>query len=230
MALPEQVRLDVVATMTCIVGIAHEGNVYIGGDRSAVDGWNKFTSEESKVFRVDEVLIGTCGSHLVTQAMKYELELSRLQGQAETDMHYLVTVFAKEVRKLIAGLTTKRDDDGEAAFSGGALFGYRGNLYRLSSNCQVDYFNRRFDAIGSGAPFALGAVAASGLQEPVKIIHQALRIASELCCDVWGPIDVEVLTSQDSESTTNAFMTEVSKLPNAPLPRPAQHSPSSIRL
>lgn len=230
--------------MTCIIGIAYEGDVYIGGDRSAIDGWNRFVSEESKIFRIGEILIGTSGSHLVAQALKYELKLSRVQRtDGETDIDYLVSVFAKEVRQLLAGLTTKRDDDGEASFSGGALFGYRGNLYRMSSNGQINHFTRRYDAIGSGAPFALGAVAASGLHEPYKIIQQALRVTTDLCCDVIGPFDVEKLEPTRSDAGTfldsvgavfNASKREVVQemdmIPDPPLPRPAAHSPSSITL
>jgi len=234
--------------MTCIVGIVYEGDVYIGGDRSAIDGWNRLVSEESKIFRIGEILMGTSGSHLVMQALKYELKLSRLQHmEGETDLQYLITVFAKEVRNLLAGLTTKRDEDGEASFSGGALIGYRGNLYRMSSNCQINSFVRRFDAIGSGAPFAMGAVAASGLGDPVKIIQQALRVTAELCCDVIGPFDVESLT-WDPEAIQKAFLESVSKLPESartringgtfvdsvrpapPEPKPAAYPPSSITL
>lgn len=216
--------------MTCIIGIQHEGVVYIGGDRSAIDGWNRFVSEESKIFRIGEILIGTSGSHLVAQALKYDLKLSRVQRtDGEADMDYLVTVFAKEVRQLLAGLTTKRDDDGEASFSGGALFGYRGNLYRMSSNCQINHFIRRYDAIGSGAPFALGAVAASGLHEPTKIIHHALRITSDLCCDVCAPFDVETLEPVRSDAGTFMDKVEFSR-PAPPQPTPAANPPSSITL
>lgn len=186
--------------MTCIVGLVHEGKVYIGGDRSAVDGWNRMVSNEPKLFRIGEILIGMSGSHLVSQILKHEFKPSRAQYMDETDLHYLVTVFGKEVRQLVSALINKRDDDGEAIFSGGALIGYRGKLYRMSSNCQVDWFERRYDAVGSGAAFALGSIATNSSNTPTNILFDALRVASLLCVDVCAPYDVKSLVPELDES------------------------------
>lgn len=180
--------------MTCIVGVVEDGKVYIGGDRAAVDGWKKNTSAHSKVYRVGPFLFGTCGSHRVAQVIEHEFKISVPQADTETDIHYLATIFANEIRSLLAsrGIIGKSDDH-EDKFEGGSLVGYRGNLYRLSSNFQIDHFERAFDGIGSGSPFALGAlqILLKSRTGAWTAIRQALEVAEALCCDVAGPFDVE---------------------------------------
>jgi ATP-dependent protease HslVU (ClpYQ) peptidase subunit len=184
--------------MTLIIGLKHKGEVYLAGDRAAVDGWTNRLSAEPKIFRVGEFLIGTCGSRRMAQLIQHHLTLIP-QGADQPITDYLVTEFAYSVRQLLTtqGIVTK-SDTGEDRFSeGGLLFGYRGGLYRLSSNFQVDAFKADFDAIGSGAPFALGA-----LQYMVNtrrdyeqletrgILLEAMTVAEDLCADVSAPFDV----------------------------------------
>lgn len=181
--------------MTCIIGLVHEGKVYIGGDRAAVDGWKKNTSAHSKVFRVGEFIIGTCGSHRMAQIIEYEFKPT-VQAEGEADLHYLVVTVASELRTLLSsrGIIGKNDDN-EDEFEGGCLVGYKGNLYRLSSNFQIAHFERHFDGIGSGSPFALGAmqVMETNNYDPATKVRIALETSGILCCDVAPPYDVLTL-------------------------------------
>lgn len=185
--------------MTVIIGLKHEGDVYIAGDRATVDGWNNTISAESKVFRLGEFLIGTCGSRRMAQLLHYRLNLLE-QDEEQTPMDYLVNEFADGVRVLFAnyGVMTK-SDDGEDKFTGALLFGYRGNLYRMGNNFQIDQYASLFDAIGSGAPFALGVLQYmyNTLDEkvftPRNMLLEALTAAADLCADVSAPFDIEVL-------------------------------------
>ena len=181
--------------MTCIIGLVHEGKVYIGGDRSAVDGWKKNTSAHSKVFRAGEFLFGTCGSHRMAQVIEHEFKISASQAVDETDLHYLCTVFANEIRTLLVGRgIIGKSDDNEDEYEGGCLVGYKGNLYRLSSNFQIDQFESSFDGIGSGSPFALGALQVIVRKgSPKTWIRRSMEVAELLCCDVAAPFDIEVL-------------------------------------
>ncbi len=181
--------------MTCIIGLVHEGKVIIGGDRAAVDGWKKNTSAHSKVFRVGQLLFGTCGSHRMAQIIEHEFKPTA-QTENENDLHYLVVTIANELRTLLVSKAIiGKNEDNEDKFEGGCLVGYKGNLYRLSSNFQIDHFERPFDGIGSGSPFALGAmqVFTTHTYPPDLQVRMALEAAGVLCCDVEPPYDVEVL-------------------------------------
>lgn len=188
--------------MTVIIGLKHGDDVYIAADRAAVDGWNNTVSAESKVFRVGELLIGTCGSRRMAQVLRYRLDLLN-QDKDQPHMDYLVNGFAYAVRSLFSNYgVMSKSDDGEEKFAGGMLFGYRGNLYRMANNFQIDQFTRPFDAIGSGAPFALGALQMiyNTTDErpfaPRTMLLGVLTATQDLCADVSAPFDVEVLKGE----------------------------------
>ena len=44
--------------MTCIVGVAHKGAVYIGGDSAAVAGWALTCRADHKVFKNGDFVMG----------------------------------------------------------------------------------------------------------------------------------------------------------------------------
>ncbi len=196
--------------LTVIIGIKHGRDIYIGGDSSSVDGWHKRTERMSKVYYLGnkgEFLIGTCGSRRMAQIIKYQFKPSREKnfGALESDSEYMVNVFAEELRDLLdkKGIVGKSDND-EDDFYGGAIVGYRENLYRLSPNYQVDQFDSSYDAIGSGAPFALGALVALTERVPLKpelLIQKAMKAAETLCIDVSAPFRIEVLKHCQSTTT-----------------------------
>lgn len=177
--------------MTCILGLVQDGKVYMGGDRAGVDGWRRLVSAETKVFKVGELLVGCSGTGRMRQLIHYKLALSRMQNEGENEISYLMNVFADEVRKLFAenGIVGK-DNENEDKFFGSLLIGYRGGLYGLNANFQIDWLERPFDAIGSGSPFALGAMEVLQSLEPIPRIRMALRAAEALCCDVSAPFDI----------------------------------------
>lgn len=181
--------------MTCIIGVANDGKVYIGGDRSGVDGWQKLNNAQPKVFKVGkDMLFGWTGSARCMQIVQHEYTPTP-NVTSRSDYGYLCATVAEELRNLFTarGIVGKNDDH-EDIFDGAFLIGYHGNLYRLSNNFQVNHLKRGYDGIGSGSPFALGALVAGNYKDdPIVSMISALKAAEVLCVDVSSPFDVEVI-------------------------------------
>lgn len=175
--------------MTCIIGLEHEGNVYIGADSAAVEGWTVRQIGLHKVFRRGDFLIGYTTSFRMGQILQHHLA-ARAQKASEEDGAYMVCAFVEAVRECLRekAYTTVKDSREKG---GCFLAGYSGKLYRVDGSFQVGHFRDGFDAVGSGAEFALGAMEALGCSMlPRKRIKRALRIAMHFSGSVRGPFKV----------------------------------------
>lgn len=175
--------------MTCIVGIATDGKVYIGGDSYAgrEADYRRITNLR-KVFKIGEFLIGYAGSFRMGQILQYHLEV-RQQQDGETDDRFMVVAFAEAVRtvfkdKGFTWLESGRESGGQF------LVGYRGKLYDMDSDFQVNTFQNGVMALGCGEQYALGAMLALNTLTPKKRITRALEIAAEMA-SVAPPFVIE---------------------------------------
>ncbi len=60
--------------MTCIVGLAHGGRVYMGADSAGVAGLDIDTRRDPKLFKVGDLLIGFTTSFRMGQLLAYGFE------------------------------------------------------------------------------------------------------------------------------------------------------------
>jgi hypothetical protein len=175
--------------MTCIVGLVHEGKVYMGGDSEAASDWSRHSVAEPKVFRLQDFLVGYTTSFRFGQLLQYQLVV-RERHVNETDMQYLVTGFVDDVRKLMkdngyAEVENNQESGGEA------LIGYRGKLYKLQNDYSLIRSTHPFYAVGIGYPFALGALAV--LPEtllPTERVTRALEAAASFANHVRAPFHI----------------------------------------
>ena len=177
--------------MTCVVGVVQKGRVYIGVDSAAVQGWTRRASQVSKVFRRGPFLIGYTTSFRMGQLLEHHLNVPA-QTDKVSDMTFMVTQFIEAVRVLLKEKGfTKIESNTEKG--GQFLVGYRGQLYTIESDFQVGHQVEQFDAIGSGAEFALGAVKALEGKKPQVRVRRALEIAAHLNMGVCGPFTLKTL-------------------------------------
>jgi ATP-dependent protease HslVU (ClpYQ) peptidase subunit len=178
--------------MTCIVGIAANKKVYIGGDSIASNGYSKGITALPKVFRVGAFLIGYTDSFRMGQILQYHLDIRQQQNE-EDDLRYLVVGFIEAVRKSLKefGYTTVNNNN---EHGGTFLVGYRGRLYEVNGDFQINPDVNQFAAIGAGCQYALGALKASEHLKPRKRIEKALTVASELSAYVIPPFLIEELS------------------------------------
>jgi len=180
--------------MTCIVGLSHEGNVYIGGDSMASDGYSKQATALRKVFRVGEFLIGYTSSFRMGQILQYHLEV-RHQQDGETDERYMVVAFIEGVRQCLKDKGYARIDSNEER-GGQFLAGYRGRIYQIDSDFQINTWMSGIAACGAGQDYALGAMFALADLPPIDRIQKALAISAQLSSYVYEPFYVESLKPQ----------------------------------
>lgn len=180
--------------MTCIIGIEHEGKVYIGCDSISLNGWSKDITAVKKVFRKGDMLIGIAGNPRQMQILQYfVMDMPHLHGTS--DEEYLVRAIVEPARVAFRerGFTEMQDGrETGASF----LIGYRGKLYSVENGFQLCRSERGYAAMGVGDDFALGALQVlvdTCVLEPVKFLTLALETAGILSSGVCGPYYVDAL-------------------------------------
>ena len=170
-------------SMTCIVGISNEGNVYIGGDRGASDGSSIVSLSTPKVYIRDEWIFGYAGSMGIGQIMQI-INIPLLQ---EDDDPFLVLrmdmVDAFKSMMDIQGLSITEDNDTDI------LIGCRGRLFEFSP-ADWSVAEVQETAIGSGGNFALGSLYTSIDKSPIDRIGLALGAAITYSPTCQGSIDI----------------------------------------
>jgi hypothetical protein len=179
--------------VTCIVGLIHDGKVWLGGDRAAVgDGHYLTHSAHPKVFRRGSAVIGYTSSFRMGQLLQYRLAIPKRHADRPLD-EFMATDFAEAVRECLKeGGYTKFKDCREEV--GQFLIGIEGQLYFFDD----DHHARRpicgFDACGSGVSVALGSLHTSRQTDmsPRDRLLRALEAASVFVTSVGGPFDIIV--------------------------------------
>jgi ATP-dependent protease HslVU (ClpYQ) peptidase subunit len=171
--------------MTCVVGLVDKKTVYIGADSASVSGWTSRITRLPKVFRRGPFLIGYTTSFRMGQLLEHALQVPD-QGAETNDRRFLVTVFAEHVRSLLKERGVAKIEANTES-GGQFLVGYRGHLYSVQSDFQVNEMADGFDAVGSGAEYALGALAALPTTKPIPRLKRALAISAHFNMGVSPP-------------------------------------------
>jgi hypothetical protein len=171
----------------------------MGGDAAGVSDYDKRLQNFPKVFLVDDFLIGYTTSFRMGQILQYHL---RPPEHETVDMPYMVTKFVPEVRKLLIdhGFATKENN-----YETGGCFmvGCQGQLFTIERSFQVLQSVDRYEAIGCGAPYALGALRSmfpKGIRDPgislEDSITSALQTAAYFSAGVSEPFSILSLPSK----------------------------------
>ena len=158
----------------------------------STDGSSKDATRLRKVFRVGEFLIAYTSSFRMGQILQYHLEV-RHQQDGETDERYMVVAFVEAVRKCLKEQGYSRIESNQEQ-GGCFLVGYRGRLYSVYGDFQINSSITGVAAFGAGQEYALGAMSAlESYLPPLDRIQKALQISAQLSCAVFEPFYVEVL-------------------------------------
>jgi len=175
--------------MTCIVGVAHEGRVWIGADSAGVAGYDLAVRADRKVFRNGEFIMGFTSSFRMGQLLAVKLRPSK--HHADDDVwRYMVDSFVEDVRQCLAAGGFKKSTNGVDE-GGQFLVGFKGRLFNIEEDFQVGESADGFDACGCGAPFALGSLAETATMPPKERVERALKVAERYSGGVRGPFFVE---------------------------------------
>jgi ATP-dependent protease HslVU (ClpYQ) peptidase subunit len=177
--------------MTCIVGLVHEGKVYIGGDSAGVAGYDLTVRRDPKVFRNGPFLMGFTGSFRMGQLLRYAFTPPAHPDGMEVH-RYLCTIFTDAIRECFkAGGYAKKESEQESG--GFYLLGYQGHLFRMEGDYQVGDAADDFDAVGYGEQIARGALYATFGFPPLVRMNLALNAAERMSAGVRSPFTIDVL-------------------------------------
>lgn len=180
-----------VGGLTCIVGIAHAGRVYIGGDSAATSDWSLTIRRDPKVFVRGEFVIGFTTSFRMGQIIGYQF-LPPKRSEGVDLFAYMTTAFVDTLRDCLkSGGFAERHNEAEKG--GVFLVGVAGRLFKIDSDYQVAETIDDFDACGAGWQIALGALYATQGELPADRIRIALEAAEHMNAAVRGPFKMEVL-------------------------------------
>ena len=172
--------------MTCIVGIKHNGKVYIGGDSQGSTYHSKVIRADQKVFVRDDMIFGFTSSYRMGQILRYSFVIPKRLHEDNDDMKYLVDKFIPALIKCYdeGGYLTKVQN---ASVGGTFLLGYKNKLYKIENDFQVGESVDDYDACGSGEDFALGSLfSTKTITDPEERIKLAIDAASSYSPGVGG--------------------------------------------
>lgn len=174
-------KLDIL--MTCIVGIATEDSVYIGGDRAASDEDSIYSLRTPKVFTNGSWIVGYCGTIGIAQL----IEFIEFEEEVDDPYTYIRLTIVEQLKKAIESFSNASAEHDTAW-----LIGYKNRLFEL---CDSDWGVMEFQevAIGSGGSFALGSLHTTSqfdVATPYYRIECALNAAIALSPLCQGPIDI----------------------------------------
>jgi ATP-dependent protease HslVU (ClpYQ) peptidase subunit len=188
--------------MTAIVGVIdHSGEVWMGGDSAACDGYDLYLRKNPKVFQVGPFLIGCCGSARSLDVMRYGeggkdfADKTLLYGCEESDPHaIMVTKFVPSMREKLKAAGSAAKSHEQEHIHGGILVGFRGRLFMVASDYQVHENSLPYIAVGCGAAYAMGSMHTTHMKlgevEATRMIHWALAAAEEFSAGVRAPFTV----------------------------------------
>ncbi len=168
--------------MTCIAGIAHEGKVYIGGERSAADDVSITTLAVPKVYVKGEWIYGFAGSYGIGQL----LDTIKLPPAGENPYITLRTTVVERLKVSISNYSREEMKDYDTSW----LVGCRGRLFEFHHS-DYSVIEVSTTAIGSGANLALGSLyTTSDWKNQEKRLKVAIEAAITYSPTCQGPIDI----------------------------------------
>lgn len=176
--------------MTCVVGVVHDGKVYLAADSAGISGMDLRIRTDKKVFEVDEFVIGIAGSFRMGNILRFSFN-PPIHHEDVDPFHYMATDFIDEVRHALKdGGYSKKDNNVETTTGGTFLVGYRGRLFEIDSDFQVAENVHGYAAIGCGDQVALGSLfSTDDFDNPEDRLEEALEAAEAFSAGVRAPFN-----------------------------------------
>ncbi len=189
--------------MTCIVGIiAHDNSVWIGGDSAGVGGYKLTIRKDEKVFKKGEFIFGFTSSFRMGQLIRYSFSPPKRHEGSDL-FEYMATAFIDAIRECFkaGGYARKKNDEEQG---GCFMVGYRGRLFVIYDDYQVEEPVTPYAAVGCGDDIAYGSLYTThgGCIAVDERIKTALSAAEQFSAGVRGPFVVESIPGTAAEMKT----------------------------
>lgn len=174
--------------MTCIVGVASQGHVWIGGDSAGIAGWSLSVRADEKVFANGPFVMGFTSSFRMGQLLRYSFVPPEKDPESDLD-RYMVTSFVDAVRRCLkeGGYALRKEEKEEG---GTFIVGIAGSLFLVEGDYQVGKQSCGYVAAGCGSDIAIGSLYATKDVEPERRVKLALESAEAHSAGVRGPFVV----------------------------------------
>ena len=173
--------------MSCVIGLLHDGKVYVASDGIATtDDGEKRPIVANKIFTNKNYIIGFTGS----------VRTGQLAGPKFFDPPENIYDLPDALREKLGekGSLVISSDTQQHLNACNYIIAYRGRLFEMLMDFQLNEIMGSYSAIGSGAPYAMGALFASrNINFPERRLKTALKAACEydMCCGL--PFTIEVM-------------------------------------
>ncbi len=176
--------------MTCIVALEHAGAAWIGCDSFMGTVHQKDRIDRPKFYVRNGMAIGFAGSIRAAQLVEHGLRFRPHQA-SESVQRYLVTEVARKIRIVLNREGAAVREQGTDSQDAELIVCLRGEVWTIQEDYAVLRSAHGYTSSGSGAPFALGALAATPKLEPHRRIMAALKAAATFSTAVCDPFHVE---------------------------------------
>ncbi len=174
--------------MTCIVGLVHGKDLYIGGDSAGVAGYNICSRTDLKVFENGPFVMGFTTSFRMGQILRWSL-VPPVHPEGVSDEKFMNTIFVDAVRNCLkAGGFAKKENETETG--GTFIIGYRGRLYVMEEDYQIGMYADGYAAVGCGGQIALGCLYGTSKMKPRARVELALEAAAKFSAGVRAPFTI----------------------------------------
>lgn len=187
--------------MTTIVGLVHNGEVWIGADSCSTRGYRRETtrSDFGKMFRVGRLLVATSGRARASQALQHRLTIPHRHPDVSLS-RWAVVELSDAIRQTLKDSECATVENGRFKSGVSAIFATDNHLFRLNACGAVCEPDDGLAAEGSGGDYALGAMHATAGLEPEDRIIAALEAAERYDAYTRGPFLVQRWTATGKEA------------------------------
>lgn len=170
--------------MTTIIGLQHSNGATLGYD-SLCGGDEKYEEETPKVFANNGIVYGVSGPLTLANVIRHSDLPDPHLGDCDWDVdHWVNATLVPAILDALERRKVLKFEDGKPDLEGAILVVVLGRLYEIDFDTSV---SRRTDgrhAIGTGAPYALGALAAGAS------LREAIEVAASFDVNTGGSISV----------------------------------------
>ena len=173
--------------MTCIVGLKHEGKVYMGADSAADTDDSRFQYAPSKIIERNGLIVGLAGVPRAMQILQHGTKIVKPKAKLDEDAAdvYMFTLCNTLMESFAQhGMM---QEDGNADFNFLVAFGV--HLYLIDGNFQYIRAAEDYLAVGC-TEYALGSLYCTIEKEPEERILMALMAEEHHGVGVMGPFVV----------------------------------------
>lgn len=176
----------------CIAVRSNRGKVVVAADSISLTSDGECdTLQESKVWTSGPWVIAAAGSHRAAQIIRADCPLPR--RVPKDPMHFLVTDWSDQIRQAFFRRNYVADTKtADCPLEGRLIVAVGRRIFEIAGDLSVLETQRDHTAIGSGAPWAMGALHATS-DLPVRTrVAKAMAAAEANSAHVRGPYTLEI--------------------------------------